>query len=135
MIERFVKVTTNNQFTILSVSEVPDKDIDRSFNDMVHRELDCSLYERVCMPSIYNHGIAMLVDESGILKSKEPNLFPWFYYSGMNFCAPIVGDVLFVGEHRIGEFHEIDFCGLNQGQIDFLTRLFKNFIVMLEDKK
>ena len=131
MEERFVKLTTENQFTIVSYSEVPDKGVDGSFNDMVHREIDCTLYERVCLRSIYDHGISMLVDESGILKGKRPNLFPWLFYSDLCLEAPIVGDVLFVGEHRIGEFQELDFCGLNQDQIDYLTDLFKDFVALI----
>ena len=131
--ERFVKLTTDNRITILSVMAVPDKGSDRRFNDMVHRELDCSIYERVCLRDIYNHGISMLVDESGLLKLKKPNLIPWFFYSNLSFEAPIVGDVLFVGEHRIGELQELDFCGLTQDQIDYLIKLLKRYFAEIED--
>lgn len=127
MNERFVRLTTENEFTIISYPEVLDKGNDGSFNDMVHREIDCTLYERVCLRSIYDRGIVMLVDESGLLVGKKPNLFPWLFYSGWNIEAPIVGDVLFVGEHRIGKYQELDFCGLSSEQIDYLVDLFKRF--------
>lgn len=133
MEERFIKLTTENQFTIVSYPEVPDKGIDSSFNDMVHREINCTLYERVCLRDIYNHGISMLVDESGLLKLKKPNLIPWFFYSNLSFEAPIVGDVLFVGEHRIGELQELDFCGLTQDQIDYLIKLLKRYFAEMVD--
>ena len=132
--ERFVKLTTDDQFTIVSFPEVLDKGVDGSFNKMVHREIDCEFYERVCLRSIYHRGIAMLVDESGILKGKRPNLFPWLFYSQLNLGAPIVGDVLFVGEHRIGELQELDFCGLSQDQIDYLTDLFKSYKSMIGER-
>ena len=70
--------------------------------------------------------IVMLVDESGLLKCKPVNLRAWHIYSGMNFDAPIVGDVLFCGEcyEDFGEgFPEHDFCALSETQI----RLIKSF--------
>ena len=129
--ERFIKLTTDDQFTIVSFPEVLDKGVDGSFNKMVHLEIDCEIYERVCLRSISVRGISILVDESGILKGKRPNMFPWLLYSCFNLEAPIVGDVLFVGEHRIGELQELDFCGLTQDQIDYLTDLFKSYIYMI----
>ena len=132
--ERFLKLTTDDQLIMVSRREIPDKGVDGSFNKMVHLEIDCELYERVCLRSIYNRGIAMLVDESGILKGKRPNLFPWLFYSQLNLGAPIVGDVLFVGEHRIGELQELDFCGLSQDQIDYLTDLFKSYKSMIGER-
>ena len=129
--ERFLKLTTDDQLIMVSRREIPDKGVDGSFNKMVHLEIDCELYERVCLRSIYHRGIAMLVDESGILKGKRPNFFPWLFYSQLNLGAPIVGDVLFVGEHRIGELQELDFCGLTQDQIDYLTDLFKSYTNMI----
>ena len=125
--ERFIKLTTDNQFTIVSIPAVPDKELDNSFNRFVHRELDCEIYESVYLRFIRERDIVMLVDESGLLKFKKPNLFPWLFYSRFDLNAPIVGDVLFVGVHRIGELQELDFCGLTQDQIDYLTDLFKSY--------
>jgi len=131
--ERFIKLTTDNQFTIVSIPAVPDKELDNSFNRFVHRELDCEIYESVYLRSIRERDIVMLVDESGLLKFKKPNLFPWLFYSRLDLNALIVGDVLFVGLHRVGELQELDFCGLNQSQIEYLTSLFKQFLLIIQE--
>lgn len=131
MTERFIKLTTDDIFTVVSIPSVPDKELDNSFNQFVHRELDCDIYEAVWLRSIREHNIVMLVDECGLLKNKKANLFPWLFYSGFDLYAPIVGDVLFVSTHLVGELQELDFCGLNQEQIDYLTKIFNDYSNMI----
>ena len=132
MTERFIKLTTDNHFCIVSIPEVPDKGKDGRFNAFVHQELDCDTYELVYIPMIHDQEIVMLVDESGLLNGKSANLFPWFLYSGLSWEAPIVGDVLFVGTHRVGELNELDFRGLTQQQIDYMTELFRQVQIKAE---
>lgn len=45
--ERFIKLTVDGFATIVSIPAVPDKELDNSFNQFVHRELDCEFYEAV----------------------------------------------------------------------------------------
>ena len=127
MTEKFIKLTTDNHFSVVSIPEVPNKETDRRFNNFVHKEINCDIYELVYIPMIHDQDIVMLVDESGLFNGKSANLFPWFLYSDLSWEAPIVGDVLFVGTHRVGELNELDFCGLTQKQIDYMTELFKQF--------
>ena len=128
MSERFIKLTTDDNFTIVSIPGVPDKELDNTFNDFVHRELDCDIYEAVWHLFFTQHNIVMLVDESGLFTDKKANILPWFIYSRLDIHAPIVGDVLFVSTHRVGELQELDFCGLSQDQIVFLTNLFNGYL-------
>ena len=132
MTERFIKLTTDDNFTVVSIPACPDKELDNSFNAFVHRELACDIYEAVWLPSLRQHNIVMLVDESGLFMDKKANIFPWFIYSRLALPAPIVGDVLFVSTHRVGELQELDFCGLSQEQIDFLTNLFKSYLSIIK---
>ena len=132
--EKFIKLTANDNFTVVSIPEVPDKELDSSFNDFVHRELDCDLYEPVYLRSIRQHNIVMLVDEPGLFKNKRPNFFPWLFYSSLDLSAPIVGDVLFVSTHRVGDLQELDFCGLDQEQIDYLTKIFNEYLSIVNKK-
>ena len=132
MTERFIKLTTDDNFTVVSIPACPDKELDNSFNKFVHRELACDIYEAVWLPSLRQHNIVMLVDESGLFTDKKVNIFPWFIYSRLDLHAPIVGDVLFVSTHRVGELQELDFCGLSQEQIDFLTNLFKSYLSIIK---
>ena len=127
MTEKFIKLTTDNHFSVVSIPEVPNKETDRRFNNFVHKEINCDIYELVYIPMIHDQDIVMLVDENGILRQKPINIFPWFLYSECDFNSPIVGDVLFVGLHRVGELDELDFCGLTQKQIDYMTELFNRF--------
>jgi hypothetical protein len=131
MTERFIKLTTDDNFTVVSIPACPDKELDNSFNEFVHRELDCDIYEAVWLLHFCDHNIVMLVDESGLLKDKSVNLFAWAHYSRLNMRAPIVGDVLFASTHLVGELHELDFCGLDQEQIDFLTKAFNDYSNMI----
>ena len=99
---------------------------DKKFNDFVHKAINCDCYECVYPVLFREYNIVMLVDESGLLKCKPVNPYAWRIYSGMNFDAPIVGDVLFCGEcyEDFGEgFPEHDLCALSEAQI----RLIKSF--------
>ena len=99
---------------------------DKKFNDFVHKAIGCDCYESVYPVTFRMYHIVMLVDESGLLKRKPVNPHAWRIYSGMNFDALIVGDVLFCGEcyEDFGEgFPEHDFCALSETQI----RLIKSF--------
>jgi hypothetical protein len=96
---------------------------DKKFNDFVHKTINCDCYESVYPVPFRKYNIVMLVDESGLLKCKPVNPHAWRIYSGMNFDAPIVGDVLFCGEcyEDFGEgFPEHDFCALNHVQMNIL---------------
>ena len=127
MVERFLKLTAENMLTVVSIPEVRDKEQDGRFNQFVHNEIDCDIYECVYLQIMADQDIVMLVDENGILRQKPINIFPWVLYSECDFNSPIVGDVLFVGLHRVGELDELDFCGLTQKQIDYMTDLFNRF--------
>ena len=99
---------------------------DIKFNDFVHKTINCDLYECVYPVLFRKYNIVMLVDESGLLKRKPANPHAWRIYSGMDFGAPIVGDVLFCSTcyEDFGEgFPEQDFCALSETQI----RLIKSF--------
>ena len=96
---------------------------DKKFNDFVHKAINCDCYECVYPVPFRKYNIVMLVDESGLLKRKPTNLHAWRIYSGVNFDAPIVGDVLFCGlcYEDFGEgFPEQDFCALNHVQMNIL---------------
>ena len=96
---------------------------DEKFNDFVHKAINSDCYECVYPVPFRKYNIVMLVDESGLLKCKPVNPHAWRIYSGMNFDAPIVGDVLFCGlcYEDFGEgFPEQDFCALNHVQMNIL---------------
>jgi hypothetical protein len=118
MTERFIKLSAKtNKAEIVSIPAVPDKELDSSFNEFIHRELDCDIYEAVDVGGTFRN-IMMLVDERGKLRHCYANMIAWMIYNGIDYRDPIVGDVMFVGLHRVGELQELDFCGLTNEQIE-----------------
>ena len=137
MTEKFIKLSARtNSAEVLSIPAVPDKETDVSFNEFVHRELDCEIYEAVDVSGTFKN-IMMLVDECGKLRQCYANVIAWMIYNGMDYYDPIVGDVLFVGLHRVGELQELDFCGLTDEEIENITEHIGRFrkAFGLEEKK
>ena len=99
---------------------------DSSFNDYVHRVIDCDLYEAVNIVLPSGDKYVMLVDESGLLKNKPINNIAWYLYSRFHPQAPVVGDVLIckLCYADFGEgFPEHDFCCLDDLDISRLKRV------------
>lgn len=124
---KYLLLKTNGKF-----KEIDNSDgayfnaTDKDFNTFVHKAINCDCYECVYLVLFREYNIVMLVDESGLLKRKPSNLHAWRIYSGMNWDASIVGDVLFCSTcyEDFGEgFPEQDFCALSETQI----RLIKSF--------
>lgn len=117
MTEKFIKLSAKtNTAELLEIPAVEDKELDNSFNEFVHREIDCDIYEAVDVGGTFD-GVMMLVDESGKWRGKQVNNIAWLIYNGCNPLDHIVGDVIFCGTHRVGELQELDFCGLTEEQV------------------
>lgn len=118
MTEKFIKLSAEkNTAEVLEIPAVEDKELDNSFNEFVHREIDCDLYGAVDVGGTFD-GVTMLVDESGKWRGKQVNNIAWLIYNGCNPLDHIVGDVIFCGTHRVGELQELDFCGLTDEQVN-----------------
>lgn len=127
MTEKFIKLSAaTNAANVLEIPAADDKELDNSFNEFVHREIDCDLYEVVDVGSTFR-GIMMLVDESGKWRGKQVNNIAWLLYNGCNPLDHIVGDVIFCGTHRVGELQELDFCGLTDEQVSEILEHVRRF--------
>ena len=119
----FIKLTVEGKLEHIE-ADFPETEEEfcNSFNNFVHKQIGCEMYELAPTPSLWN-GACMLVDESGKLTGKKVNIVAWWIANRLNPLDPIVGDVLFCGMHRVGELQELDFCGLNEEQIKYITRV------------
>lgn len=127
MTEKFIKLSAaTNAAKVLEIPTVDDKELDNSFNEFVHREINCDLYEAVDVSGTLG-GVMMLVDESGKWRGKQVNNIAWLIYNGCNPLDHIVGDVIFCGTHRVGELHELDFCGLTDEQASEILEHVRRF--------
>ena len=67
MTEKFIKLSAKtNTAEVLWIPAVEDKELDSSFNEFVHREIDCDIYEAVDVGGTFKN-VIMMVDESGKL--------------------------------------------------------------------
>lgn len=127
MTEKFIKLSAEtNTAEVLEIPAVEDKELDSSFNEFVHREIDCDIYEAVDVGGTFKN-VIMMVDESGKLCGKRVNRIAWLIYNGCNPLDYIVGDVIFCGMHRVGELQELDFCGLTDEQIGEILEHVRRF--------
>jgi hypothetical protein len=127
MTEKFIKLSAaKNTAEVLEIPAVEDKELDNSFNEFVHHEINCDLYEAVDVGGTFKN-VMMLVDESGKWRGKQVNNIAWLIYNGCNPRDHIVGDVIFCGTHRVGELQELDFCGLTDEQISEILEHVRRF--------
>ena len=115
---------------VLEIPTVDDKELDSSFNEFVHREIDCDIYQAVDVGGTFK-GVIMLVDDEGKLDGKRVNRIAWLIYNGCNPLDYIVGDVIFCGTHRVGELQELDFCGLTDEQVSEILEHVRRFKIFL----
>lgn len=127
MTEKLIKLSAaTNAAKVLEIPTVDDKELDNSFNEFVHREINCDLYEAVDVSGTLG-GVMMLVDESGKWRGKQVNNIAWLLYNGCNPRDHIVGDVIFCGTHRVGELQELAFCGLTDEQVSEILEHVRRF--------
>lgn len=132
--EKFFKINVDNSISIVSIPDCPDKELDNSFNNFVHQELNCDLYECVSVSRFFDgRPYFMLVDESGLLKDKSINIIPWAIYNNCYSQAPIVGNVLLVNSHRVGELQELDFCGFSDSELSYIFFKLRPFLSIIFD--
>lgn len=129
MTEKFVKLTTGNVAEVLEIPAVEDKELDSSFNDFVHSAIDCDTYQAVDTSATFKD-IMMLVDEEGKWNYKDVNKLAWFIFNTCNPIDHIVGDVLFCGIHRVGEYDELDFRGLTEDEIENIMDHIRRFKIL-----
>lgn len=121
----FYKLTTDGE--LIKIDQ--DFDLDENgalppeFNEFVHKQLSCELYEHVYAPCI-GANVQMLADESGKLTGKKVNPIAWYFANGLDRRDPIVGDVLLCAMHRVGPLKELDYCGLSEAQCSYIKREF-----------
>lgn len=117
----FLKLTVEGKLEHIE-ADFPEHEegLGNEFNDFVHKQIKCDIYENAYAPAL-RHEICMLVDESGKPAGKKTNIVAWWMANRLNMLDPIVGDVLFCGVHRVGELQELDFCGLTEEQIQYIT--------------
>ena len=99
----------------------------RSFNDTVHKLIDCSIYELVHVPGDFY----LVVDEYGKIyeQPKPVNIKASMLYPGTPHGDPIVGDVL-IG--RLGTVNgEPDMVGLTEEEFGLLERFFSTIDLIL----
>lgn len=90
----------------------------------MHEVIGCSCVEQVrtVFPDI-----CLVIDESGKIKSppQEHNELASSLYHGYLVGADdIVGPAILVGLHRVGPYHELDWCPLNEQQLSLLSLVF-----------
>lgn len=119
----FIKITAEGKLVEIEKDFELDEDgaLPREFNDFVHEAINCEMYEHAPTP-LLPKGLAMLVDESGKLTGKKINTIAWYLANGWNAADPIVGDVLICGMHRVGVYNELDYCGLTDGQREYIRK-------------
>lgn len=107
----------------IDVVELPEEDA--SFNDMVHKLIDCELYE----PAGLLYGYVALVDESGKLKLKHMNHLATVLYPSMNDI--LVGDVLIT---KIGyEDGDSSFVSLSDADITMLKNVLQRTLNIIRE--
>lgn len=135
---KILRVSTKNEVTVHKYPEGKFKYRHRKLTGLIGN--DCELYQQVRPKRLYSElglstnpkcadCVSMLVDEEGLLKDSEINLVGSYLYETDKHGAPIVGNILFVGE-RIDEFGEVDMCGIS----DDVFQTLKNKILKLVDK-
>lgn len=72
----------------------------------------------------------MLVDEEGKWNDKAVNPIAWLIYNRCNPLDHIVGDVIFCGLHRVGEYDELDFRGLTDEEVDNILDHIRRFKIL-----
>lgn len=116
--QKFLKLYPDGKLCEVIFESRDTGDFDNHFNDFVHQQLECDIYEMADVSGTFRN-IAMLVDEEGWFKTEvQANPIAWMFHSAMNPAFPIVGSVLFTGLCRVGELEELDFCGLGNEDID-----------------
>ena len=128
---KIIKVTTENK---ISIHEYPEGDFYVRHNTLCSLiGPECELYQQVrprrlytemgC-PSEIGKAVSMLVDESGLLKDLDLNAVGSWLYETDKHMSPIVGNILFIGEHLVSD--GIEFCGIPDAE-------FRRLYPILED--
>jgi hypothetical protein len=132
---KIIKISTDNELT---VHDFPEKDTARTLAELIGN--GCEYLEMVRPMRLYTElhmesrvsdepgaAVAMLVDESGLLKedSKINIVGSWLYGSDRH-GSPIVGNILFVGQRWINM--GVDYCGIQDEAFNDLEAKLKNIV-------
>lgn len=107
----------------------------------------CDIYEHVMPKRLYtellhmkNHPtkipgqcVSMLIDEECLLKDNKINLVGSYLYETDRHGAPIMGNILFVGE-QYGD-DGIDFCGIDDSVLENLKQHLNHMIDVMKGTK
>lgn len=134
---KIIKVTTKMGVTVHDYPDGNIREQNKVLNALIGEQ--CSFVERVKPCRLYDvwkmtaepstepgKAVSMLVDEEGWYHGYAHNMLGCYLYGTDYHFAPILGDVLFVGE-TLNANGEIDFTGLDEVVFSDLLKKINDF--------